>query len=213
MAKAESFVNAKMRQREVVLFCKRYIPACQKVIRLLEQLDLDENTYEVVYIDKRQDIVQIQNYFQVLCLTDRREVPQLFIKGRYFGGAKEIFYWKEKGKLLVRIGIFLGREVNLCRKRSKSELDEKTDVSEEKELNKDIEERKVNREDIQERKASRDKKKKKVNIQEKVNIQLEQVDEEDEDIEDYIEPEFIENKEVCEDLEEAIKDHWKEQTK
>ncbi|CAI9738092.1 monothiol glutaredoxin-C8glutaredoxin-C8-like-like [Octopus vulgaris] len=103
MAGAERFVEAKMNQRKVLLFCKSYVPACQRIIELLEPLNLDSQIYEIVFIDKRQDVVQIENYFQVLCLGDSREVPQLFICGKYFGGPEKIFYWNKLGKLAEKI--------------------------------------------------------------------------------------------------------------
>ncbi|XP_014768061.2 uncharacterized protein LOC106867645, partial [Octopus bimaculoides] len=103
MAVAERFVDAKIDQRKVLLFCKSYIPACNRIIELLEPLNLDSDMYEIVFIDKRQDVVQIENYFQVLCLSDSREVPQLFICGKYFGGPEKIFYWNKLGKLAEKV--------------------------------------------------------------------------------------------------------------
>ncbi|CAE1311245.1 grxC [Acanthosepion pharaonis] len=62
--------------------------------------------FSFVEIECRQDVNQIENYFQILCLTDRREVPQLFIDRKHIGGPKEILLLHRTGdleKILQRI--------------------------------------------------------------------------------------------------------------
>ncbi|WAR30700.1 GLRX1-like protein [Mya arenaria] len=99
MAGAKPFVDNKIKQRKVLLFSKTYSPACNEVKAVLKKYGVMFPSYEVVEIEARQDCNQIENYFQVLCLTDRREVPQLFIGGKYVGGEKEIHLLQESGEL------------------------------------------------------------------------------------------------------------------
>lgn len=106
-AGAKPFIDKKLLQRKVILFSKTNSPACLSVKEVLDTYGLKFPKYEVVEIECRQDCNQIENYFQILCLTDRREVPQLFIDGKHFGGEKEItrmHHTGELGKKLVTAG-------------------------------------------------------------------------------------------------------------
>ncbi|XP_071096525.1 uncharacterized protein [Haliotis cracherodii] len=99
MAGAEPFVDAKLAQRKVLLFSKTYCPDSKTVKKVLEGYKMPPQTYEVVEIEKRQDCNQIENYLLILCLTDSRAVPQLFVNGKYVGGFKEITRFHESGRL------------------------------------------------------------------------------------------------------------------
>ncbi|XP_041370081.1 glutaredoxin-C8-like [Gigantopelta aegis] len=99
MAGAEPFVNAKLEQRKVLLFTKRYCPDSKVAVAILDEYNLPRYSYEVVEIERRQDCTQIENYFQILCLTDSRSVPQLFVNGKSIGGWREIPRLHEEGKL------------------------------------------------------------------------------------------------------------------
>lgn len=74
MAGAKPFVDKKLAQRKVFLFSKTTSPACKTIKGVLEGYGLKFPNYETVEIETRQDCNQIENYFQILCLTDRREV-------------------------------------------------------------------------------------------------------------------------------------------
>lgn len=74
MACAPDFVDAKIRQRKVILFSKSYSPDCKRIKAILDEYNLMDSAFEVVEIENRQDCTQIQNYFQILCLTDNRSV-------------------------------------------------------------------------------------------------------------------------------------------
>ncbi|KAH3794743.1 hypothetical protein DPMN_148281 [Dreissena polymorpha] len=107
MAGAKPFVDKKLKQRKVLLFSKTYSPTCNEIKTILEGYGLKFPNYEVVEIESRQDCNQIENYFQILCLTDRRDVPQLFLDGKYVGGEKEIHLLHKSGdlgKMLVTSG-------------------------------------------------------------------------------------------------------------
>lgn len=73
-AGAKPFVDKKIEQRKVLLFSKTSSPACKSIKEILSGYGLQFPNYEVVEIEARQDCNQIENYFQILCLTDRREV-------------------------------------------------------------------------------------------------------------------------------------------
>ena len=73
-AGARPFVDNKLAQRKVMLFSKSYVPECAEVKDVLEGFSMSDEHYEVVELEKRQDVNQIENYFQILCLTDNRAV-------------------------------------------------------------------------------------------------------------------------------------------
>ena len=73
-AGAKPFVDAKIAQRKVMMFSKRYSPDCKFVRKILDGFNMTPEVFEIVEIESRQDCSQIQNYFQTLCLTDSREV-------------------------------------------------------------------------------------------------------------------------------------------
>ncbi|XP_076091126.1 uncharacterized protein LOC143063077 [Mytilus galloprovincialis] len=98
-AGAKTFVDKKIAQRKVLLFSKSTDPDCNVAKNTFTEFNLGHDIYEVVEIEKRQDCTQIENYFQVLCLSDTREVPQLFIDGKYIGGWREIPQLHKSGKL------------------------------------------------------------------------------------------------------------------
>ncbi|KAL8587370.1 hypothetical protein ACOMHN_045617 [Nucella lapillus] len=98
-AGAKPFVDSKLQQRIVMLFSKSYVPECKEVKAVMEEFKMTPDVYEFVDIEKRQDVNQIENYFQVLCLTDNRAVPQLFVDRRYVGGHEEIMRMHSNGTL------------------------------------------------------------------------------------------------------------------
>ncbi|XP_074655357.1 glutaredoxin-like [Tubulanus polymorphus] len=96
---AIAFVDAKIKQRPVMLFSKTHSPDCKEIKSILKQYSMSPHVCEITEIDARQDCTQIDNYFQTICLTDRREVPQLFVRSRYIGGAREIVRLHASGEL------------------------------------------------------------------------------------------------------------------
>lgn len=73
-AGAIPFVDNKIAQRRVILFTKSFCPDSKTARKFLDEFNLGHDIYEVVEIEKRQDCSQIENYFQILCLSDTREV-------------------------------------------------------------------------------------------------------------------------------------------
>lgn len=78
MSGAAQFVDKKLVQRPVMLFSKSYSPDSNYAKKILSAYNMSHAAYEFVDIEARQDCTQIENYFQILCLTDTREVS-LFI--------------------------------------------------------------------------------------------------------------------------------------
>ena len=94
MAGATKFVDDKLKQRRVILFTKSYSPECKLVRGLLDEYKLSDTEFEVVEIERRQDVVQIENYFQILCLTDSRAVSVfLLCFGRPFDNSAFLNIW------------------------------------------------------------------------------------------------------------------------
>ncbi|KAL3870727.1 hypothetical protein ACJMK2_038771 [Sinanodonta woodiana] len=98
-AGAQPFVDNKIKQRKVLMFSKTYSPECKTVKSLLQEYNIAEKHFEVVEIEKRQDVNQIEDYFMILCLSDQREMPQLFVDGKYVGGEKEVLLMHASGQL------------------------------------------------------------------------------------------------------------------
>ncbi|XP_013386392.1 glutaredoxin [Lingula anatina] len=96
---SKPFVDNKISQRKVMLFSRSYDPECKRIKSYLDEYKMSPQIYEVAEIECRQDVTQIENYFQIICLTDSRAVPQLFVDGKYAGGEKEITRNHESGKL------------------------------------------------------------------------------------------------------------------
>nr|KAG5706451.1 hypothetical protein BaRGS_032844 [Batillaria attramentaria] len=95
-----------------MLFSKTYVPECKAVKAVLEDYHMSLEDYEATEIEARQDVNQIENYFQILCLTDSRAVPQLFVDGKYVGGYEKILRMHASGELreiLQRAGVPIAR--------------------------------------------------------------------------------------------------------
>ncbi len=73
---SKRFVNAKLRQRRIVVFSKKTDPECLRAKAILSQYELDmpEGFCEYVEIESRQDCGAIENYLMQLSLNDLRKV-------------------------------------------------------------------------------------------------------------------------------------------
>ncbi|CAF2510230.1 unnamed protein product [Rotaria sp. Silwood2] len=84
------FVDMKINTRRIMVFGKLNDPDSQQVKQILDQYFLPKDSYEWINIEKRQDCKQIENYFRILCFTDRRQTPYIFIDQLYFGSLFEL---------------------------------------------------------------------------------------------------------------------------
>ena len=73
-AGANSFVEAKIKQRKVMLFAKKRCKDSTDVRRVLETYNLAKDVYEVCEFETRQDCNQIEDYFFAVCQTNSRVV-------------------------------------------------------------------------------------------------------------------------------------------
>ena len=74
MAGASAYVDAKLLQRKVLMFTKSHSPESTTAKAIMDQYEISPKQFEVVEIEKRQDCTQIENYFQTICLSDKRSV-------------------------------------------------------------------------------------------------------------------------------------------
>lgn len=74
MTSTKQYVDAKIKQKPVVVFSKAYVPECKAIKTMLADYGLTKDKLEYVEIECRQDCSKIENYLQILCLTDNREV-------------------------------------------------------------------------------------------------------------------------------------------
>ncbi|XP_067931064.1 uncharacterized protein [Watersipora subatra] len=65
----------------------------------MDVYQLDYKQLEVVNIEKRQDVNQIEDYFMMFCLSERRELPQLWAGGKYVGNESKINHLHKDGQL------------------------------------------------------------------------------------------------------------------
>ena len=77
-ARSIPFIDTKLQHRKVMLFTKKHSPASKMARQILDEYKMDGKNYEVCEIECRQDTAQIENYFQVICLTDSRSVSLFY---------------------------------------------------------------------------------------------------------------------------------------
>ena len=70
----KTFVDKKIKQRKVVMFGKTRSPACVFSLDMLRSYNMDSDTFEVINLEKRRDVSEIETYFHTICLTDNRDV-------------------------------------------------------------------------------------------------------------------------------------------
>jgi glutaredoxin 3 len=93
-AMAEDIVWTAIHQNPLVVFSKSYCPYCKKAKETLRSLGANPVVFE---LDLRSDGVAIQEY--LYRLTDRRTVPNVFIKGKSIGGGDDTEAMYKSGQL------------------------------------------------------------------------------------------------------------------
>ncbi|KER31147.1 glutaredoxin [Opisthorchis viverrini] len=96
------FIEAKLKQRPVLLISKEGCPVCKAVEGILSGYKLNSkkpDNYEVLYIESRKDCGVIETYLWHKLIYRNRQVPHLFVDGSHVGGAKEIQLLHDSGKL------------------------------------------------------------------------------------------------------------------
>lgn len=84
---AKDIVEAKIKERKVMIFSKSLCPYCKKAKRLFEVYRLGKDDYEVMELDRVPGGGDIQSYLSVK--TGARTVPRVFVNGKCIGGYTE----------------------------------------------------------------------------------------------------------------------------
>ncbi|KAG0555093.1 hypothetical protein M758_12G147100 [Ceratodon purpureus] len=83
-----------IKRHAIVVFSKSYCPFCKKTKEIFRETSVRPQYIE---LDKRDDGEYIQD--ELLKITGRRTVPQVFIYGAFVGGCSDLENLKESGKL------------------------------------------------------------------------------------------------------------------
>jgi len=86
-----------IQSKAVLLISKSYCPYSKKAKQVLAKYNIDPEKFEVVEIDERKDMDEIQTYMKKL--TGASSVPRLFIGGRFIGGGDDTAAAHKNGKL------------------------------------------------------------------------------------------------------------------
>ncbi|XP_014679102.1 PREDICTED: glutaredoxin-1-like [Priapulus caudatus] len=97
MVNGKEFAVAKINGKKVVVFSKTFCPFCRMAKAILDKYRLSQDDYEVIEIEKRNDVAAIQDY--MLELTGARTVPRVFIGGKCIGGGQETTALEDSGQL------------------------------------------------------------------------------------------------------------------
>ncbi|CAH8471774.1 unnamed protein product [Heterobilharzia americana] len=80
------FIEAKIKQRKVLLISKQSSPAYQAIEGLLRKYNLNNeksDNFEILYIDLRHDCGVIETYLWHKLTYRNRQVPHLFLNGKH----------------------------------------------------------------------------------------------------------------------------------
>ncbi|XP_023337993.1 glutaredoxin [Eurytemora carolleeae] len=86
-----------IKQKKVVMISKTYCPFCTKAKNALANYKINPEEYEILEIEDRNDMDEIQNYMSEI--TGARSVPRVFIGGKFYGGGDEMMNMHRSKKL------------------------------------------------------------------------------------------------------------------
>jgi len=104
----KALVSGLIKEKKVLMVSKRSCPFCVKAKQALSNYKLNPEVYEILELEGRSDMSDIQNYMREL--TGARSVPRVFIDGQCIGGGDETMTLHRSGKLgpmLENIGALL----------------------------------------------------------------------------------------------------------
>ena len=87
----------KIKQVPVFMVSKTFCPFCKKAKEVLDKYNIPEERMEVLEVDGRPDMDQIQDFF--LEMTGERSAPRGFIGGVCLGGGDQTVDVHERGEL------------------------------------------------------------------------------------------------------------------
>jgi len=103
--KGQQLVKEMLKNKKVVMISKTYCPFCTKAKDALANYKIDPDQYEILEIENRDDMDEIQTYMKEV--TGARSVPRVFISGSCIGGGDETMSLhrnKKLGGLLEKAG-------------------------------------------------------------------------------------------------------------
>uniref|UniRef100_A0A7E4V721 Glutaredoxin domain-containing protein n=1 Tax=Panagrellus redivivus TaxID=6233 RepID=A0A7E4V721_PANRE len=92
----DKLVDDLVRNNNVMVFSKSYCPFSKRAKKLLTESYAVEKM-EVLELDEQEDMDEIQDYLK--SKTGVRTVPQVFMYGKFVGGAMDLEELDRKGKL------------------------------------------------------------------------------------------------------------------
>jgi glutaredoxin 3 len=79
---------------EVIMYATRICPYCNMALALLKKKGIDITTITKILVDEKPELRE-----QMMELTGRKTVPQIFINGQYVGGCDDLHALENEGKL------------------------------------------------------------------------------------------------------------------
>ena len=88
MSATKQLVDDLIQSKAVFVVSKSYCPYCRKTRDILKEYKIDQEVFEWLDIDKRDNCEKMQKY--MARLTGGRSVPRVFVGGKFVGGGDEI---------------------------------------------------------------------------------------------------------------------------
>ena len=92
----EKEIDDLIHNHRLMVFSKTYCPFSKRAKKLLHDT-LKAKEMEVLEINEREDMSKIQDH--LLSISGVRTVPQIFLNGKFIGGATDLEKMEKKGEL------------------------------------------------------------------------------------------------------------------
>uniref|UniRef100_A0A914YJF6 Glutaredoxin domain-containing protein n=1 Tax=Panagrolaimus superbus TaxID=310955 RepID=A0A914YJF6_9BILA len=92
----EKEIDDLIHNHRLMVFSKTYCPYSKRAKKLLHET-LKAKEMEVLEINEREDMSKIQDH--LLSISGVRTVPQVFLDGKFIGGATDLEKMQKKGNL------------------------------------------------------------------------------------------------------------------
>jgi len=96
-ARGKALAIQLIKDKKVLMVSKKSCPFCVKAKNALANYKLNPEMYEILELEGRSDMSEIQDYMREL--TGARSVPRVFIDGQCIGGGDETMALHRSGKL------------------------------------------------------------------------------------------------------------------
>lgn len=90
----KSSIQQLIHTKNVVMFTKTFCPYCVRAKKLLDSKGI---SYEEMALNRRDDGASIQDFLAEI--TSQSTVPNIFIKGKHFGGCDDLYAANSSGTL------------------------------------------------------------------------------------------------------------------